>query len=439
MVSHEPTQFYALEAPTPRAAARIRWVDARGPHELAVDRQMVLGSADAAAVCIHDRTVSRAHASLEPRDDGVWVRDLASRNGTFIGDLRVESARLSRSANLRLGAVEISIVYSAELTAPQVWPEARYAELSGRTAVMRQLFADIARYAKTPLPVLVQGETGTGKELVARALHDSSPAREGPFVVVDCGALPASLLDSELFGHARGAYTGADSERAGAFEAANGGTVFLDEIGELALALQPKLLRVLETRTVRRVGETAYRSVNVRFLFATHRDLRAMVAARSFREDLYFRLAVLHLSVPPLRDRRGDIPLLLDLFLSPRSSAELDPAVLATLVDEPWPGNVRELRNMADRLRALGLQHARELLEEGARSTQTAAPSSAGPSALALAEPFKTFRERWIEDGERAYVIRALAEAKGNYARAARTAGVDRTYMFRLARKLGLG
>jgi len=453
VVGREVTQAYALEAPTPRAAARIRWTDTRGHHECAIDRPVILGSADEAAICIRDRTVSRAHASLEPRSDGLWVRDLASRNGTFVGaargafsappepdsDLRVECVRLPQGSRLRLGALDISVIYGSELVAPEVWPEGRYAELLGRTASMRELFATIARYATTNFPVLVQGETGTGKELVARALHDSSPARDGPFVVVDCGALPASLLDSELFGHARGAFTGADTDRSGAFEAANGGTVFLDEIGELALPLQPKLLRVLETRSVRRLGETTYRHVNVRFLSATHRDLRSMVAARSFREDLYFRLAVLLVSVPPLRERRGDVPLLLDRFLAPRCSADLDPEVLAMLADEPWPGNVRELRNMADRICAFGVNHARELLDQDAQSTRPGPPSSSGPTSAALAEPFKAFRERWIEDGERAYVTRALTAANGNVAAAARAAGVDRTYMFRLARKLGLG
>jgi transcriptional regulator with GAF, ATPase, and Fis domain len=436
VVEHDVTQAYPLEAPTPRASATIHWTDATGPHEHVVLRPVVIGAADEAGVTVRDRTVSRAHASLEPRADGLWVVDLASRNGTFIGDLRVESARLPEGARLRLGGLEITVTYSAEVTAPDVWPQGRFGGLIGRTAVMRELFANMAQYAATPFPVLIGGETGTGKELVARALHDHSPARAGPFVVVDCGALPGSLLDSELFGHVRGAFTGADADRPGAFELADGGTVFLDEIGELPLALQPKLLRVLEAQTVRRVGASGYRRVKVRFLFATHRDLRAMVAARSFREDLYFRLAVLVLQVPPLRERRGDIPMLLDSFLAPRTAAELGPDMLATLAEQPWPGNVRELRNFADRVRALGVAHAKAVLQEDAILAPASAPQPASPST---SEPFKEFRERWIEEGERAYVRAALAAANGNISAAARAAGVDRTYMFRLVRKLGLG
>lgn len=438
MVERDFTHAYPLEAPSPRATARLRYADAAGSHEAVVDRPLVVGSASEAGIVVKDKTVSRAHAALEPRADGLWVRDMGSRNGTFVGDVRIESARLPEGARLRLGGLELVVRYAPDLSLPEVWPEGRYGDLLGRTAVMRELFAKIARYAATDFPVLVQGETGTGKELVTRALHDGSAGRSGPFVVVDCGALPASLLDSELFGHARGAFTGADTERAGAFETADGGTVFLDEIGELPLALQPKLLRVLETRTVRRVGESNYRRVNVRFLSATHRDLRAMVAARSFREDLFFRLSVLVLGVPALRERRGDIPLLLDAFLAPRRSADLDPTILAALAEQPWPGNVRELRNFADRLRAMGLDHARALVAE--EPTGAAPPSTASSNdAIDLTEPFKEFRERWIERGERAYVERALAQAGGNIAAAARASGVDRTYMFRLVRKLGLG
>jgi transcriptional regulator with GAF, ATPase, and Fis domain len=448
LVERDVTLSYPLEAPSPRASARLQFTDARGRQERVVEAPLVIGSADAAGIVLKDKTISRAHAALEPRNDGLWVRDLGSRNGTFVGDVRVESARLPEGGRLRLGGFELLVRYAPQTATPEVWPAARFGDLLGRTAVMRELFAKMARYAPTDFPVLIQGETGTGKELVARALHEGATGRSGPFVVVDCGALPSTLLDSELFGHARGAFTGADGDRAGAFEAAHGGTVFLDEIGELPLALQPKLLRVLETKTVRRVGESHYRPVDIRFLSATHRDLRGMVAARSFREDLFFRLSVLVLGVPPLRDRRGDVPLLLDSFLYPRTSAEIDPSAMRALLDRPWPGNVRELRNFADRLRALGIEQATALLDEesaetrvfaGAGIATSMAAAGGTPDEASLAEPFKAFRERWIEDGERAYVSRALAQSGGNIAAAARAAGVDRTYLFRLVRKLGLG
>jgi transcriptional regulator with GAF, ATPase, and Fis domain len=432
MVTRDVTQAYPLEAPQPRATANLRWTDATGPREARVDRPMIIGSAAEAQVTVHDRTVSRAHAAFEPRSDGLWVVDHGSRNGTFVGDIRVESARLPQGGRLRLGGVEIAVAYGAVST-PDVWPEGRFGRLIGRTAIMRELFANVARYAATEFPVLVHGETGTGKELVAQAIHEASAMREGPLVVVDCAALPPTLLESELFGHVRGAFTGADQDRPGAFETAEGGTIFIDELGELPLGLQPKLLRVLESRTVRRVGESTYRPVKARFVFATHRDLRAMVALRSFREDLFFRLAVLTLEIPPLRARRGDIPMLLDLFLAPRRVAELPQDVLAQIVDRPWPGNVRELRNFAAQLSVHGFDRARDLVADGPPA------SVSEPILVEDGEGFKAFRERWIEQGERVFVTRALEAAGGNIAKAARDSGVDRTYMFRLVKKLGLG
>ena len=255
---------------------------------------------------IEDATVSRLHAELDPRRDGLWVRDLGSRNGTFVNGVRVVSARVPDGGRVQLGAASITLLPSPTSVSVELWPDTRFGPLVGKSVAMRELFATLARVAAVDATVLVSGETGTGKELVAEAVHGASPRAGGPFVVVDCAALPDQLLQSELFGHARGAFTGAETARAGAIESANGGTVFLDEIGELPLAMQPALLRVLESRTVRRLGETAHRKVDVRFVSATHRDLRAMVTAGAFREDLYFRhRASLPLVVPPLRGSHG--------------------------------------------------------------------------------------------------------------------------------------
>jgi DNA-binding NtrC family response regulator len=271
--------------------------------------------------------------------------------------------------------------------------------------------------------VLIQGESGTGKELVARAVHEASARAEGPFVVVDCGALPESLLESELFGHARGAFTGAGEARVGAVEAANGGTVFLDEIGELPLGMQPKLLRVLESRAVRRLGETQHRAVDVRFISATHRDLREMVNNRAFREDLYFRLAVLPLRVPALRERPDDIPPLLTKFLHAEARARLDPMVMAEILGRPWLGNVRELRNFAERVLAFGPSDA---LEMDARPPGPAAARATGPTTYAEA------RERALDEFERAFVRELLARHQGNVAVAAQAAQMNRSYLHRL-------
>jgi transcriptional regulator with GAF, ATPase, and Fis domain len=302
---------------------------------------------------IDDPTVSRVHAELQFRDDGIWVRDLASRNGTYVQGVRVEGAQLTEGAKLRLGAAVVTVALGTQ-PATEAFPRDRFERLLGRSHAMKKLFARLDRAARTDATVLVLGETGTGKELVAESIHRASARRDRPFVVVDCGALHASLLESELFGHVRGAFTGASSDRLGAFEAAQGGTLFLDEIGEVPLELQPKLLRALEARTVRRLGETRVRTVDVRIVAATHRDLARSVAEGSFREDLYFRLAVLTVRVPPLRERLDDLPLLMESFEA--GPDLLSREHLAELRTRRFPGNVRELRNYVERATAFGIE-----------------------------------------------------------------------------------
>jgi transcriptional regulator with GAF, ATPase, and Fis domain len=293
---------------------------------------------------------------------------------------------------------------------------------------MRELYAGLARVAESDAPVLLLGETGTGKELAARAIHAASKRAAQPFVVVDCAALAGSLIEGELFGHARGAFTGAVGARAGSFEAASGGTIFLDEIGELPLAMQPKLLRVLESRTVKRLGESEHRPVDVRLVAATHRDLPRMVNSGAFREDLFFRVAVLPLALPPLRVRPGDVPILYRHFLAGRQPRE--PVSERALMEMPWLGNVRELRNFVERACAIGAGGA--LGEPPPARTEADAPTA---TPVPFEQPFKEFREQWIDRGEREYVRRLLDRHGRNVPAAAEAAGLDRTYVYRLIRK----
>jgi DNA-binding NtrC family response regulator len=417
--------------PASRAFPRVRWTDAKGTREIAVERPMLVGSAAKADVAIADPTVSRLHAELELRTDGLWVKDLGSRNGTFVDGVHVGSARVRPGASIRLGATELTLASEPTLRSVEVWPEDHYGGLVGKTPVMRELFATFARVAPLDATVLVLGETGTGKELAARALHDASRRASSPFVIVDCGALPENLLEAELFGHAKGAFTGAVGARPGAIESAEEGTVFLDEIGELPLSMQPKLLRVLESRTVRRLGEATHRKVNVRFVTATHRDLGAMVNAGQFREDLYFRLAVVPVHMPPLRDHLDDVPLLAERFLAGLPAGKRA-EIVASLAGRSWTGNVRELRNFLERAVALGTARALALASaDRAAPPASSAPPVPEPSSLVYAQPFREFRE----DAEREYV-RRLAEAhRGNVTAMAEAAGLDRTYVYRLIRK----
>jgi two-component system, NtrC family, response regulator GlrR len=418
-----------------RSWPELSWSDEAGTHKCVVTGRTTIGSAPGANVRIADREVSRLHAELEPTDRGTWVRDLGSRNGTFVENLQVAAAMLPDGARIRVGGTDVVLRYPAVASLVELWPDERFGSLIGASTPMRELFAQMSRVAQSDAPVLILGETGTGKELVARAIHDASARAGGPFVIVDCAALASSLIEGELFGHARGAFTGAVGARAGSFEAANGGTIFLDEIGELPLALQPKLLRVLESRTVKRLGESEHRPIDVRLVAATHRDLRRMVNASAFREDLYFRIAVLPLMLPPLRARKSDIPLLFQHFLNGRQTVE--PVSPREITEMPWLGNVRELRNFVERACAIGGKDALQSTRAAGEGPDSPA-EGADQAAVAFDQPFKEFRERWIDHGEREYLRRLLERHGRNVPAAAEAASLDRTYVYRLIRKHGL-
>ena len=425
--------------PRLRKSPELTWIDSAGRAVAKTIRETaIIGTTDNADIVLSDRTVSRLHAELDPREDGLWVRDLQSRNGTYLDKIRVGCARIPTGAVLLLGQTELRVEYDTEPAEVELWPNNEFAGLVGVSTEMRELFARLQRIAQSPATVLVEGETGTGKELVAKAIHDVSERAAGPFVVIDCAALPENLLEAELFGHARNAFTGALSARAGAIEQADGGSVFLDEIGELPLAMQPKLLRVLESRTLRRLGESHYRPVDVRFISATHRDLRTMVNTRAFREDLYFRLAVLPVKIPPLRERPADIAPLLERFMAKDKAAAVPPELLRELMNRPWFGNVRELRNFVERASAFG---AREALafEQGQAHPDPlhpASPSSRlGGAQTILDLSFSEFRERAQEAAEREYLSCLLERHQRNVTAAAAAAGVNRTYLHRLIAK----
>ncbi|MBX7193104.1 MAG: sigma 54-interacting transcriptional regulator [Sandaracinaceae bacterium] len=432
MSGEDPTELVTpFGEPAPSREARLAFRTSSGASgTVTIDETSLVGSAPSADVVIDDPTVSRLHAEIQIRDDGVWIRDLGSRNGTFVQGIRVESAQLGEGTKLRLGAVVATVSLGAR-PAEDAFALDRFGRLVGRSHVMKKLFARLDKAARSEATVLVLGETGTGKELVAESIHQASPRRDRPFVVVDCGALHASLLESELFGHVRGAFTGASSDRAGAFEVAQGGTLFLDEIGEVPLELQPKLLRALEARTIRRLGETRARSVDVRIVAATHRDLAKAVAEGTFREDLYFRLAVLSVRVPPLRDRLEDLPLLMESF---GASPELfGPEVLAELRTRRFAGNVRELRNYVERAAAFGLDESDlEVLEDEA---PTRANDEDGPIDV----PIAIARAACLDRFEKRYLAALLERAHGNVTLAARLADLDRTHLHRLLAKHGLG
>lgn len=417
---------------------RLDWVDSRGPQSVVVNRRSIVGSSDHVDVRVEDDTVSRLHVELSPDIGGFWVRDLESKNGTWLQGVRIERERIEGFARLRIGSVKVAVVpVVAEPPRERSVASASdgFGDLRGASAPMQALYGMLSLVAASDSPALVCGETGTGKELVARAIHRASSRASGPFVVVDCGALPESLLDAELFGHARGAFTGATGERAGSIESAHGGTVFIDEIGELPIDLQPKLLRVLEAKTVRRLGENRHRAVDVRFIFATHRDLAQRVADGLFREDLFFRINVLYVDVPPLRERLDDLGTLIQHFLGP-DHPPLDDALLTELRQRRWSGNVRELRNFVARLRAVGLDGAMKMenRERRAVSAETQVPRP----HIENAEPLRAFRQRWLAQGEAEYVSQLLERHDNNVTAAARTAGVDRTHFHRMMRKYGI-
>ncbi|HEX2874703.1 MAG TPA: sigma 54-interacting transcriptional regulator [Polyangiaceae bacterium] len=397
-----------------------------------------IGTSPENDLVLSDETVSRRHCEVMLTERGIRVTDAGSTNGVMVGSVWVEDATFSSATVLELGDTVINVVPLSERVEREQLEANGFGDLLGRSPKMRELFADLSRIAATDLSVLVEGETGTGKELVAESVHQNSHRSAGPFVVFDCSAVAPTLAESELFGHERGAFTGAVGTRVGVFEQAEGGTIFLDELGELPKDLQPKLLRVLEKREVRRLGGSKTIPVDVRLISATNRNLRAQVKRGEFRQDLYYRVAGAHVYVPPLRDRPGDVTLLAESFLAqnqpPRRASEVPEHVWDMFKSYRWPGNVRELKNAVRRV----LVTPERVLDTDSMPDLASAAAAAVASAAGPLEPLRIARRNAADEFEKRYVEHVLGKSDGNVTRAAAIAEVSRQVIHKLMTKHGL-
>ncbi|MBI4864139.1 MAG: sigma 54-dependent Fis family transcriptional regulator [Candidatus Riflebacteria bacterium] len=377
-----------------------------------------IGTREDNDLVLTDRTVSKYHVAIEEQPEGYLVRDVGSRNGTFVNNSRVREVFLTPGSTIVVGKTVLRFEPPAERV--ELTPSARdsFGEIRGVSPRIREIFGLLEKVAPSDLPVLITGDTGSGKEVVARSIHQESRRAAKPFVVFDCSALSRDLVDSALFGHQEGAFTGATGKRKGAFLTAAGGTLFIDEIGELALELQPKLLRVLERREIQPLGSDQMAKVDVRVLAATHRDLAQMVAEKSFRHDLLYRLSVVKVRLPPLRERLEDIPILVSHFLEQAGAPghPIVPLAMDRLIRASWPGNARELKNVLDRALVMAgeapidLQHL-DLPPE----SPAVLPSDAGSAG-----------DRKLEEIEAEAIRVTLAKTSWNKSQTARILGIGR-------------
>ncbi len=398
---------------------------------------------------LDEKTVSRNHVEIVQSENSYVMRDLESTNGTFINDIRVKEAYLSPGDIIRIGTVRIEFVAFDEKVSIEPSSRTEFGPLMGRSRRMRQIFSLLEKISPTNATVLIEGETGTGKELVARAIHQNSPRKNKPCVVFDCSAVAQNLIESELFGHVKGSFTGAVATRKGAFEEANGGTIFLDEIGELSLELQPKLLRALEQREIKKVGSNESLPIDVRVVCATNRNLKKEVAENRFRQDLYYRLSVVKINLPPLRERPDDIPFLIEkLLASGKFNILPDGKLKVTRVDDDalkmlsryqWPGNVRELVNILERIvpmvdgNAITGQHVSIIFEEMEREEEATERMS-----VDMGLPFKEAKQKLVESFEKDYLAALLRRNNYNISKTAREAGIDRKHIRNLLKKYGI-
>ena len=443
-MSRAPETLVSDEATEEITFRRYRLVSTDGSVTSFGQRLIYLGTAPDNDMVVSDPTVSRVHARIEFDGTGYLVRDLKSKNGISINGVRVHQAYIPAGAQLRCGRAELRFELGDDEVQVAMSTGPRCGQMLGQSSQMREIFGLINRVAPSHVTVLVEGESGTGKELVADALHLHSRRRDKPFVIFDCSAVAPELIESELFGHVKGAFTGAHAAREGVFEQANGGTLFLDEIGELPLDLQPKLLRSLEKGEFRRVGGSERRHADVRVIAATNRQLDKEVEQGQFRQDLYYRLAVIKIRLPALRQRSEDIPMLVNHFLK-TSDAEVQVSfeTMQRLKDHPWPGNVRELKNYVDRAVVLAEHGRLETRHLSVRADKELKASSSGGGSegtlmVDLELPFKDAKARLLDEFERRYWTRLLKQSAENISEAARRGGIHRKSLEYLINKLEL-
>lgn len=432
--------------PLQRQVGRFRIHVVSGPdkgiEKVSENAEFYVGLAPANQLILSDKAVSRHHCSIQATTDGFLLRDLGSRNGTTLGGYRISAAYLTPHCLIGVGQSTLEFVALADPIIEPLAERGQQGRLLGESAAMRHIFAILPRIAASDSTILLEGETGTGKGLLAELIHERSVRSNGPFVVIDCGSIPPSLIEAELFGYIKGAFTGAHSSRAGAFEGAAGGTVFLDEVGELPLDMQPKLLRALEERVIRRIGSLEPVRLDVRIIAATNRDLRYEVNRGTFRADLFYRLNTVRLRLPSLRERREDIPLLVHHFYQQFARAgdpPLPAPLLANFVNQAWPGNVRELRSAVERAVLMGDPASwfdmQQAIEESASSGPPSVPASVeDPTATS----FRAAKEKAIALWERGFIEALVKKNDGNLSKAARAARMDRNYLRELIRRHGI-
>jgi DNA-binding NtrC family response regulator len=432
----------APEMLVPEAILRVIEGPSRGAELRVGGGRVTVGRDPHNDLALADPRVSAIHLEITTGPQGHLLRDMGSTNGTFLGHSRVTESWLGPGARVIVGGSTLELSPLGTKVSVTLSNAPIFGTLVGSSPEMRRLFAILERVAPTDLTTVIEGETGTGKEEVARALHAGSRRREGPFVVLDCGAIPRSLAEGTIFGWERGAFTGADRRQLGSFESANHGTLLLDEVGELPAELQPKLLRVLETRAVTRLGDHTPHPVDVRVVAATNKDLRRMVNDGRFRSDLFYRLAEVQIPLPPLRARPGDVAVLIDHFLlrvAERSGlppARLTPSASERLARHEWSGNVRELKNFAERV---GMLLAGQFLDADAvaRELRLAAPR-AGTMSVDSRLPYKDAKDEVLRQFEAHYLAELWSRCQGNLSAAAREAGMARQNLRALLRKAGL-
>jgi DNA-binding NtrC family response regulator len=407
-----------------------------GTTERFEQRAVTVGASAKSDLVVNDESVSRHHCLIEATESGYRLQDQGSRNGTRLFGCRVGWAILQPGSVFQIGAskVRFSPEYDEAIGTAELSRVVQFGRMLGVSHAMRELFATLARAATSDITVLIEAESGCGKDLAAEAIHASSRRSDGPFEIFDCASVPENLIESELFGHLRGAFTGATGDQQGAFARANGGTLFIDELGELPIGLQPKLLRVLDSGSFKPVGGQQQVDVDVRVVAATNRDLESMLEDGRFRLDLFHRLAVIRVRIPPLRERLDDIPMifrhLLDQFAAQgRPIPDVGPDLVEKLKAYPWPGNVRELRNIVERGVALQQDFMQMKLGEYSLALETeeeVLPSEAQIPSEGPLPQYHAAKERLVDSWERRYCEEILKRTRGNISAAAREAGMHR-------------